>query len=572
MRIMFVIDNLDWAIGKLALAVDKYNPQHQVKFLIVPPRELGTDIREKPNQELLDHFLKETTEFRPDLIQFEYWRLAGQMITWIPELRRYKKVIMQHNMRDKSLFGWDWQNNQGLEGFGHLKMNKVLCHCVKTAELMRDKGVAKDIKVIRYGLDHDYWTYSDEEPEDFTIGYAGRIVPWKRLKEVAEVAIELDRTLQVMGKIDKASYYDTIPQDNLRFDFLDCEDKDRIGFYRSISVFVQNSMDGYEEGPLPLLEAMACGVPVITTPVGQAGNYEGIFKDRENCIIIPFEDNEALKDAIIELEKDKEFRDKLRKNAWNTVKNMTEEKMAREYNKVWYDVVYPDYKLASVIVPVTFDRYENVLKIVKAIKNQTYPNIELVVVFDESEPVNGKDKEEYKAKEDEIRAIADNLPVKIYYTNSTSGYNIAKARNIGIIEAEGEYIIFNDSRLKLDENAVMMFVEAIKNASILTSGGNQKVWFFGDKGSQKQSFVENFSAVSRENVINFGMFNERIDKYGGQTQEIRTRWCKGKGEFLYLPEATCEEISSSKVDSQKRMDIIESKMKIWKMYGDDARF
>lgn len=565
MKILFVVDTMDWAIGHLAQAVDKFNPQHNIRFLVVSPRDLGNDIKVKPPEQILKHFMSEVKEFNPDVIQFEYWRLAGQLIMWIPELGRYKKIVMHHNQSGKALFPWDWQNNPEIKDKEHLKMDTVMCHLNKTRNELLEKGLAKNVEVLRYGFDHSYWTYSSEEPKEMAIGYAGRIVPWKRLKELAEVAIELDYNVQIMGKIDKQSYWDTVPKDNLKLNYWDCADEDRVEFYRNITIFVQNSTEGYEAGTMPMLEAMACGVPVITTPTGQAEPEENLFKDHQNCLLVPFDDKEALKNAIKELMTNKDLRDKLRKNGWEMVKHMTEEKRAREYSRVWNKIAYPDHVLASVITPVTYDRLDNLYEIIKAMKLQSYPNIEFIVVFDEKK----EDTEEIRKMEEKIKEFGEDLTIKILYTNNDEGYNLAKARNIGIIESEGEVLIFNDSRLKPDENAVMMFVEAVKNASVITMGGNHKVWFFGDKGSQKQSFVENFSAVKRSYLIDVGMFCERMDRYGGLTQEIRTRWAKLKGEFSYLEVASAEEISGSKTTPNKRKDIVESKLKLWKMYGDE---
>lgn len=147
-------------------------------------------------------------------------------------------------------------------------------------------------------------------------------------------------------------------------------------------------------------------------------------------------------------------------------------------------------------------------------------------------------------------------------------YNLAAARNIGILEAEGEILIFNDSRLKADENAVMMFVEAVKNASSITMGGNKKIWFFGDKGSQKQSFIENWSAVKREFLVSIGMFNERINRYGGMTQEVRSRWKINGGDFTYISQAVSSEVMKSGRSPERMNDIVKSKMKIYKLFGD----
>ena len=47
------------------------------------------------------------------------------------------------------------------------------------------------------------------------------------------------------------------------------------------------------------------------------------------------------------------------------------------------------------------------------------------------------------------------------------------------------------------------------------------VWLFGNKGGKKE-FVENFSCIRREDVINFGLFNERMDAYGGLSERLKT--------------------------------------------------
>ena len=143
-------------------------------------------------------------------------------------------------------------------------------------------------------------------------------------------------------------------------------------------------------------------------------------------------------------------------------------------------------------------------------------------------------------------------------------YNLAKARNLAIIEAEGKYLIFNDSRLKPEQDIIRQFVQRLED-----SLSGKKRWIFGDKGGGKNSFVENFSATKRQDIIEFGMFPEFIMQYGGMTQEIRNRWKKQGGEFIYHPTAMAEEIKSSKMTDKKRLDIVKSKNLINKLWGDE---
>ena len=190
-------------------------------------------------------------------------------------------------------------------------------------------------------------------------------MPWKGLKEIAEIGEELGYPVEVMGKQDKPDYWNEIPKDNLRFSFFECPDEDRPAAYQNMTIYVGNSEDDYEEGTLPFLEALACGVPVVTTPNGVARD---IIKDGENGLLVPFQDKEALKVAIKRLMEDEELRKKLREGGWNTVRHMTEEKMAWEYGKLLHEIGHHE-ETVSVIIPATYDRAEQVKDILTAYRS-----------------------------------------------------------------------------------------------------------------------------------------------------------------------------------------------------------
>ena len=140
-----VCDVPDWAIGHLAKSVAKFNTHHKIELLFIHPRDAGdTAIQEK--------FREELHRFKPDIVNFEYFRTAGQLIEAVPELENYKTIVMHHNMRTKALYMWDWQDNPEIKDKGHLKVSQVLVHCNQTKRLLEDKGHAKDVKVIRYGF------------------------------------------------------------------------------------------------------------------------------------------------------------------------------------------------------------------------------------------------------------------------------------------------------------------------------------------------------------------------------------------------------------------------------------
>lgn len=533
MKILLVPDILDWAIGHLAQAKVKHLPQFDCKIRPVHPRDAISQAEE---------FMNDVREFEPDVIVYEYFRSAEQLINAQPELKTYKSILVHHNQRDKALFHADWNA---------LGINTIVTHTNKAREKLNEKGYF-NVETINHGIDLDFFTYSDEEPKELQVGYVGRIVPWKGLKEIARACEELGYPLQIMGKHDKPDYWNQIPQNNLRFDYFDCTDEDRVDAYHNMTIYVGNSEDNYEEGTMPFLEALACGTPVVTTPNGVAND---IIQDEHNALLVPFKNYDKLKETIKRLMEDADLRNKLRKQGWNTVKNMTEKKMAWEYGKLIHQIAHRE-DLVSVVIPATFNRVEQVNKILKALENQTYNKkaIEAIVVWDEV-----VDKDNLV-----VPKLANvNITTRVIVTNK-EGYNLAMARNLGAIESNGEYLMFCDSRLEPDIDAILVFVQAFDNL------GGGKFWMFGDKGAQKASFVENFSFLKRQEFMRFGMMNERMDRYGGMSQELRTRWvCQG-GQLSYVEQATAKQLSKSGMDDKKRKDIIDSKFKLLKMYNGQS--
>lgn len=532
-RIMIVPDTPSWIIGKLSEAIIKHNPHFEFNFYCLHPRDV---------QEKIGEFKKAVEEFKPDVIHFQYYRSCSQALELWPELKNYKIILTHHNQKTKAIFHKKW---------GEIGVDKLVCHTQKCKEMLIENGDT-NIEVIQHGIDLDYFSYNDVEPKEPRIGYVGRIVQWKGLLEICKVARELKMQVLVMGRLDKAEYWKKIEEykDVIDFTYFDCKDEDRINAYRAMTIYVGNSIDGYEEGPMGLLEAWASGVPVITTPTGEARD---LAVDGENARVIDFGHYEELKSSISETMADQELRKKFRKNGWSTVKNMTEEKMAREYSSLYYKVGNKN-PLVSVIIPATYDRHNEVQKIIESLENQTYKNIEAIIVWDEkySQPsdinkIIKLDSKDYK------------IPIKFLITYQ-DGYNLAMARNMGIVEAEGEFILFNDARLCPEPDAIMKFMEAYSIPS------DTAMWFFGDKGGGKRNFVENFSFVERSEVIKFGMMNERIDLYGGLSQDIRTRWRLQGKAFFFVEDAKATELKSSKTTMERRQDIVKSKLKLFKIF------
>jgi len=401
---------------------------------------------------------------------------------------------------------------------------------------------------IPNSYDPDIFKYNDNfPPQDRAVGYVGRIVPWKGLKDVAKACFDLKYKLMIMGKMDKPSYWAEIPEahrENIDHSFFNCEDKDRPEFYKNITVYVGNSGPKHEVGTLGFIEAMACGVPIVTTPSGLA---EDIGVDDENMLITGYDDCDELKENLQRLMESPALQVRLRAKAWETIRNFNDERMAWEYRKAYDRLLHGQNALVSVIIPATYDRKQNVLDILKGLSDQTYKHFEAVVVWDE----------QFAETTDILETSQYTFPVKQKIT-FREGYNLAMARNMGVIEADGKYLMFCDSRMKPRPESIKVFLDHILDAQ-------KKVWLFGDKGGHKKNFVENFSFIERSEFIKAGMCNERISRYGGMSQELRERFSAQGFDLKYVPEALADQLSKSGMDNRKRDDIIKMKNLIYKL-------
>jgi len=88
---------------------------------------------------------------------------------------------------------------------------------------------------------------------------------------------------------------------------------------------------------------------------------------------------------------------------------------------------------------------------------------------------------------------------------------------------------------------------------------------WGSKDNYEKGFVENFSSVGRQGLIDIGMFCERIDSYGGMTQEVRTR-AERNGFNFQRALVNANAISKSTKKPNKKQSIIDMKTRIFKMY------
>lgn len=200
-------------------------------------------------------------------------------------------------------------------------------------ELKEYYGMDKSI-VVGNGVDEKVFTPGQDKVEEKYILYTGRLSYRKGLfdllecgrqicKDYPDISFILTGKGPLLGKLQKRAFEMKL---NEKFKFAGYVEKERlIKLYQNAMVSVLPSY--YEGLPTVLLEAMSCGLPVVATDI--SGNTE-VIEDGKNGLLIPPKSPLKLAETISELLEDEKLREKLGRNAretikekytWNTVTN-----------------------------------------------------------------------------------------------------------------------------------------------------------------------------------------------------------------------------------------------------------
>ena len=138
----------------------------------------------------------------------------------------------------------------------------------------------------------------------------------------------------------------------------------------------------------------------------------------------------------------------------------------------------------SIIVPV-YNVEEYLEKCLLSICNQTYINLEIIIVDDGTKDSSGEIADKISAKDDRV--------IVVHKANG----GVSSARNVGIKKATGDYIVFVDSDDYLEKDYVEYYVSIIEetNADVICGLNHFSVW--NPKVNNDNSFysLDNISAM-----------------------------------------------------------------------------
>lgn len=209
--------------------------------------------------------------------------------------------------------------------------------------IVSGRGVGPEkIKVVYNSVDVSWvkkLNFGVFQPQNsYRILSIARLVPWKGLDTLIEIMPEL---LKENPNFRLIIIGDGPEKDNLESKIKShkLENKVKmtgrvnhekvIEYLKNGDLFVLNT--GYEGLSHQLIEAMAAGIPIITTNV--CGNPETI-RDGYNGLLINYNNREQLKEAILKIWRNKELRERFIENGYKELEKFRFERMIEETLKI----------------------------------------------------------------------------------------------------------------------------------------------------------------------------------------------------------------------------------------------
>lgn len=249
---------------------------------------------------------------RPDVIHANTGSVLHIMLAcWLK--RTPRRIYTVHN-EARLLFGGKtvkkWIYRLAFSFFGFIPV--AICPTVKET-LVRDMGVkAKRIPVVNNGVDVARFSPPAEKAPSRTVKFisVGTLYWIKNQAAMIRLVCDLHEsgrevTLTLLGEGDDREALEALVHERNAGAYISLPGirKNVEDYLRDADIYLSTSRT--EGLPLSILEAMACGLPVIAT---DAGGTRDIVHDEENGYLLPVDDEESLARAAIALCEDEKKR------------------------------------------------------------------------------------------------------------------------------------------------------------------------------------------------------------------------------------------------------------------------
>ena len=175
------------------------------------------------------------------------------------------------------------------------------------------------VSIVNPAIDHSifYPRHVQKDPNKKRVISLGKSIRWKGFPEAIEamkIVIKNRRNVEfiVFGGEDLPYADPEVPYTFIRSPI----NNELAMLYSECDVVISASW--YESFPLPPIEAMACGIPVVTTQYG----IEDYAFDNINALVVPPRDPQSMADAILRLLDDNNLGLRLSEEGIKTAKNL----------------------------------------------------------------------------------------------------------------------------------------------------------------------------------------------------------------------------------------------------------
>jgi len=290
-----------------------------------------------------------TRDLSPDIIHSH--RLKENILAYYANNSGNKKISLittQHGMPEPLSKKLKFLKDMALSKYNIHMLLKHYRYIVAVSEDIRSRfikqyGISESkIVVIHNGIKKCFDISSNKEKEIYVIGSAGRLFPIKDYTLMVQIAKEvLSKTDKVRFELagegpERDKILRLIEEYNLQQRFILRGFIDDVEtFYHGLDIYINTSL--HEGFPMSLLEAMACGLPIVAPKVG---GIREMINDGDEGYLVEGRNPKEYSDKCMELIKNKQLIQRMGAASREKINNeYSMDSMANNYYRLYNDVM-----------------------------------------------------------------------------------------------------------------------------------------------------------------------------------------------------------------------------------------